>query len=865
MDADTIERWLLGAADRIWSGTDGVRPLPSASERLGTNGCTAYSVFSRTIVTNDEEEFSLRAEDRIGSLSRHLAPSGAQLHETTEASPAARREQDSDDNKTIVVLLHGLARTSRCMRPIAHYLWKEEGWSAICVGYPSRRYRLSELVSRVDALIREELATMGVELLEDRRPKGGARLLGVTHSLGGIIIRHLSQKLHFERICMLAPPNQGSTVARQLLARGALLSSAVERLYGPVIHDLAAPHDEAQQWPVPPCPVGIIMGTRRTNAVPTSWVTTYLDMFQGHVSDGTVTLIEGHLGKLQCLPRTPRPSANEDDAGSDRGESRGESVRVSGTSKSRAPRDASPPSSPNDRPRGRSSERASVRERNRGRSLRAPKAAASHVSCLSFLSDSASESDGDGAGGHHRVWDEARMDLGDLESYRGALAVRTRGQEAQMVTVDATHTFIMADPKVHELVLAFLKRGTFSHVHPEVVPRKSHDSDVFFSAASAPRRSVELRAVGGAEDSWEPRGLEKVTTIAKAKLGELRERREARVARRGHKKARRKTQKSLRSRRFFDAIEEGVSDSDNARAGGASFSERRRESVGAGVSPLAPQATIKKKPARPPWTLIGAVSRLRAYVPSFRLVPSRSQAALPSAPSTQRNGTVASSSARAPAAHSRSLLARLRYGLADANRKSDREREPGSTQKPFLRKSLRERFRRSQTGVASQTEGGSRAEVGQCDADTPSGAKRASDGSGGAQEGPRGPAEQPRRATGSESELRASSGTSDGCSASIVTESPDERSGDSSSDSDGAARADVRLRDTARRKSALEVAGVSTPPPGGGDGSQRGARGASLHEGSAGRERAAEDRGGGVLVSMWQRVQSLVSDTEGGN
>jgi triacylglycerol esterase/lipase EstA (alpha/beta hydrolase family) len=45
----------------------------------------------------------------------------------------------------------------------------------------------------------------------------GARpIFAVTHSLGGVLIRYLRKPLAWKRIVMLAPPNQGSAIARAI-------------------------------------------------------------------------------------------------------------------------------------------------------------------------------------------------------------------------------------------------------------------------------------------------------------------------------------------------------------------------------------------------------------------------------------------------------------------------------------------------------------------------------------------------------------------------------------------------------------------------------------------------------------------------
>ena len=103
--------------------------------------------------------------------------------------------------KPTVILLHGLARTSRSLQGIRDDLHRESfpTWTET---YPSRKASISALVDHVQARIEREVKS--------------DRLYAVTHSMGGIIARHLASRLPFERILMLAPPNRGSRAARAL-------------------------------------------------------------------------------------------------------------------------------------------------------------------------------------------------------------------------------------------------------------------------------------------------------------------------------------------------------------------------------------------------------------------------------------------------------------------------------------------------------------------------------------------------------------------------------------------------------------------------------------------------------------------------
>lgn len=157
-----------------------------------------------------------------------------------------------------VVLLHGLARTSRSMRKLERYL-SDRGFNVTNIDYPSRKYPIDELVKYIDKEVKRCCSDT------DRK------LHFVTHSLGGIIIRAYLKERHPEnlgRVVMLSPPNQGTEVADKLRANplfkafagpaGQQLGTAlisVPNSLGPVEFDL-----------------GIITGSKSINPLFSSWI-----------------------------------------------------------------------------------------------------------------------------------------------------------------------------------------------------------------------------------------------------------------------------------------------------------------------------------------------------------------------------------------------------------------------------------------------------------------------------------------------------------------------------------------------------------------------------------------------------------------
>ncbi len=167
-----------------------------------------------------------------------------------------------------VVLLHGLARSDRSLAPLRRHL-EAAGFPTWSRTYPSRRMSVAAAAATVAEWIEKDLP--------------GTPRAAVTHSLGGILVRHM--QLAWQRIVMLAPPNGGSRLA------AAFADNPLFRwFYGTAAQDLAAP---SGAWPTPAAPFAVIAGTTSASiGNPTSWVTSTLRTFNGEPNDGTLAVDE---------------------------------------------------------------------------------------------------------------------------------------------------------------------------------------------------------------------------------------------------------------------------------------------------------------------------------------------------------------------------------------------------------------------------------------------------------------------------------------------------------------------------------------------------------------------------------------------
>jgi hypothetical protein len=175
-----------------------------------------------------------------------------------KASPAVT--VTAKHHREVIILIHGLLRSYMSMRPLKLYL-ENQGYQVYYYNYPSAKYTIHEHAIYLNQYINRVLAI-----------HPGVKIHFVTHSLGGIIVREAlakwppNQLKHIGVLIMLAPPNQGSLLAKLSTKIFPLITSSIK----PLVELSSDKGSYVHHVPVPHIKMGIIAGRFDAKVPPSS-------------------------------------------------------------------------------------------------------------------------------------------------------------------------------------------------------------------------------------------------------------------------------------------------------------------------------------------------------------------------------------------------------------------------------------------------------------------------------------------------------------------------------------------------------------------------------------------------------------------
>lgn len=195
---------------------------------------------------------------------------------------------DIDNKNSCVVIMHGLARTSNSMKKMAKNL-EASGFSVWNQTYPSTEKKIENL----SPIINRALEFCVIE--------GTEQIFFVTHSMGGILVRHYFQSDNLQNeqpnilkakklvkgIVMISPPNHGSEIV------DAFKSKAWFKWYnGPAGLQLGT---DTKSFPNTLSPIDIPVGIITGNVSSDPW---FSYLFKGP-NDGKVSVESAKLKEMK--------------------------------------------------------------------------------------------------------------------------------------------------------------------------------------------------------------------------------------------------------------------------------------------------------------------------------------------------------------------------------------------------------------------------------------------------------------------------------------------------------------------------------------------------------------------------------------
>ena len=151
----------------------------------------------------------------------------------------------TSQNRHLVLLIHGIGRGPGTFGNLPDRL-RKAGFEAYAISYPSTQASIEDHTAQLERLL--------------QRLQNVDEVSFITHSMGGIIVRHLLaadgawlSRVTPGRLVMIAPPNQGSFMAKTLQP-----TWPYRLVYGAAGQQLTP--DKVQKLPAPDIPFGIIAG-----------------------------------------------------------------------------------------------------------------------------------------------------------------------------------------------------------------------------------------------------------------------------------------------------------------------------------------------------------------------------------------------------------------------------------------------------------------------------------------------------------------------------------------------------------------------------------------------------------------------------